>query len=49
MGKAYNPDDYMCRICAFKSCLYQNKGREIIASAVKKSKNKNPQEKHKKS
>ncbi len=30
MGKAYNPDDYLCQMCAYKSCLYQNKGRDIL-------------------
>jgi len=30
MGKAYNPDDYLCQICVFKSCLHKSKGREII-------------------
>ncbi|WP_456463773.1 hypothetical protein [Persephonella sp.] len=30
MGKAYNPDDYLCQMCAYKSCLHQNKGRDIL-------------------
>jgi hypothetical protein len=45
MGKIYNPDDFMCRICAFKSCLYKHRGREIISKAVKKSKEKKQKEK----
>ncbi len=40
MGKAYNPNDFLCRICVYKSCLYQNKGREIISKAVKRNKEK---------
>jgi len=40
MGKAYNPDDYLCRICVYKSCLYKNKGREILSKAAKKIKDK---------
>ncbi|WP_457640298.1 hypothetical protein [Persephonella sp.] len=35
MGKAYNPDDYLCQICAYKSCLYSNKGREILRRKIK--------------
>ncbi|WP_457625560.1 hypothetical protein [Persephonella sp.] len=30
MGKAYNPEDYLCQICAYKSCLHKNKGRDIL-------------------
>lgn len=40
MGKAYNPEDFLCRVCAYKSCLYNNKGRDIISKAVKKAKDK---------
>ncbi|ACO03099.1 MULTISPECIES: hypothetical protein [Persephonella] len=32
---AYNPDDYFCQICVYKSCLRQNKGREIIRNRMK--------------
>ncbi|MDQ7055893.1 MAG: hypothetical protein Q9M89_05235 [Persephonella sp.] len=30
MGKAYNPEDYLCQMCAYKSCLHKSKGREIL-------------------
>jgi len=34
MGKAYNPDDYLCQVCAYKSCLHKSKGREILRKKV---------------
>ena len=30
MGKAYNPEDYLCQMCAYKSCLHSSKGRDIL-------------------
>ncbi len=32
---AYNPNDYFCQICVYKSCLRQNKGRDIIKNKLK--------------
>ncbi|NPA16169.1 MAG: hypothetical protein GXO05_00350 [Aquificae bacterium] len=34
MGKAYNPDDYLCQVCAYKSCLHSSKGRDILRRKV---------------
>jgi len=41
MGKAYNPDDYLCQVCAYKSCLHNNKGREILREKVQELSDKN--------
>ncbi|SNZ09977.1 hypothetical protein SAMN06265182_1693 [Persephonella hydrogeniphila] len=34
MGKAYNPEDYLCQVCAYKSCLHKNKGRDIFRKKI---------------
>ena len=40
MGKAYNPDDYLCQICVYKSCLHKSKGRDILRKKVLEMKSK---------
>ena len=35
-AKGYNPNDILCRMCAFKSCLYKSEGRNLIKEALKK-------------
>ncbi|WP_456401769.1 hypothetical protein [Persephonella sp.] len=30
----YDPDDFFCQICVYKSCLRKNKGREIIRNKI---------------
>lgn len=39
-SKGYNPDDILCRMCGYKSCLYKNEGRNIIKEALKKKDSK---------
>lgn len=36
----YNPNDIMCRLCAYKSCMQESKGREIIKRALNKKSEK---------
>ncbi len=38
MGQAYNPNDFLCQVCAYKTCLLENKGRQIIREKVKELK-----------
>ncbi|WP_297456280.1 hypothetical protein [Persephonella sp.] len=40
MGQVYNPNDFLCQICAYKSCLHKNKGRNIIRRKVLQMKKK---------
>ena len=40
MGQAYNPDDFLCQICAYKSCLHKNNGRNIIRQKILQMKKK---------
>ena len=40
MGQAYNPDDFLCQVCAYKSCLHKNNGRSIIRQKILQMKNK---------
>ncbi len=32
---AYNPDDFLCQVCAYKSCLYESEGRKLIKNKIK--------------
>ncbi len=36
----YNPNDIMCRLCAYKSCLQENNGRKIIKNALNRKSEK---------
>ena len=38
--KGFNPNDIMCIMCAYKSCMQESKGRNLIANAMKKKKEK---------
>lgn len=38
MGQIYNPNDFLCQVCAYKTCLLENKGRQIIRKKVKQMK-----------
>ncbi len=38
MGQIYNPDDFLCQMCAYKTCLLENKGRQIIKNKIKQIK-----------
>jgi len=38
---AYNPDDFLCQVCAYKSCLYESEGRKLIKSKIREILNKN--------
>ncbi|WP_457641508.1 hypothetical protein [Persephonella sp.] len=37
---AYNPDDYFCQVCAYKSCLRPSKGRNILRKKILEIENK---------
>ncbi|WP_299237828.1 hypothetical protein [Sulfurihydrogenibium sp.] len=39
-SKGYNPNDILCRMCAYKSCMQENPGRNLIKQALKKKDNK---------
>jgi hypothetical protein len=35
-SKGYNPNDILCRMCAYKSCMYEDNGRKLISEKIKK-------------
>ncbi|NPA51633.1 MAG: hypothetical protein GXO22_01930 [Aquificae bacterium] len=35
MGQIYNPNDFLCQVCAYKTCLLENKGRELIRKKIR--------------
>ncbi|MGC9120191.1 MAG: hypothetical protein ACP5G3_01910 [Sulfurihydrogenibium sp.] len=35
-SKGYNPNDILCRMCAYKSCMHENNGRKLISEKIKK-------------
>ncbi|MCX7761163.1 MAG: hypothetical protein N2Z81_08250 [Hydrogenothermaceae bacterium] len=37
----YNPNDILCRICAYKSCMQQSEGRNLLGKALKKKEDEN--------
>lgn len=38
--KGFNPNDILCIMCAYKSCMQESKGRNLIANVIKNSKKK---------
>lgn len=37
---AYNPDDFLCQVCAYKSCLYESEGRKLLKNKIKETSKK---------
>jgi hypothetical protein len=35
-SKGYNPNDILCRMYAYKSCMHENNGRKLISEKIKK-------------
>lgn len=35
-SKGYNPNDILCRMCAYKSCMQEKEGRLLLGSKLKK-------------
>lgn len=40
-SKGYNPNDILCRMCAYKSCMQPSEGRNLIKEKLKQRKNEN--------
>lgn len=40
-SKGYNPNDILCRMCAYKSCMQPSEGRNIIKEKLKQRKDEN--------
>ncbi|RMA97773.1 hypothetical protein [Hydrogenothermus marinus] len=36
--KGFNPDDILCITCAYKSCMQEKEGRNLLGNALKKNK-----------
>lgn len=34
-SKGYNPEDILCRMCAYKSCMQTSAGRNLIRERLK--------------
>ncbi|WP_297887566.1 hypothetical protein [Sulfurihydrogenibium sp.] len=35
-SKGYNPNDLLCRMCAYKSCMQEKQGRLLLGNRLKK-------------
>ncbi len=45
MGQIYNPNDFLCQMCAYKTCLLENKGRQLIRQKIKQIQKKSDENK----
>lgn len=45
-SKGYNPNDILCRMCGYKSCMQQSEGRNLIREKLKQRKDGEDKDRH---